>query len=489
MSVDTKNPPLEAHRVEEVERALDLEKADRQNLPGLYRFNVVQVPAYRLIGSNLLLLVVAIHNVIVFGELNTAAYLPLVIGLEIYCLVSWGLLRAYFTRASPVHLGDVFLVLDLAMWSWAIGVGGGTQSLLWPIFLLRTADQLWLNRVRARVMAALGPIAYAGLLAYLVLVVGQDVVWGPEIAKLTVLATMNVFLVLVAAGPWHQRERTHAAKDLILRLEEQSLELDAARRRAEEANAAKSEFLGRMSHELRTPLHSVMGFTNVLLRNKHLNLESRDLDYLQRIRLNAVHLLNLINDLLDLARIEEGGVRVESRELDVAALVQETVGQIEDWGLIEDVAVQIEVPKRLGRIHADESRLRQVLIKLVGNAIKFTNEGSITVVVAASDRIPREIRVEDTGVGIPSERLSTIFDAFVQGDGGTARVHSGAGLGLAISRSLCDLMGMDLSARSTLGEGSVFTITIPESLVVKEDLEVVKESLEPVEDAPLSTGA
>ncbi len=201
MSVDAKNDTsFEVHLVEEVERALDLEEADREDLPGLYRFNVVQVPALRLIGSNLLLLVVAIHNLIVFGELDFATYLPLVIGLELYCLVSWGLLRAYFTRVSAVHLGDIFLVLDLLTWTWAIYVSGGAQSLLWPIFLLRTADQLWLNRVRARVMAGLGPIAYAGLLAYLALVEGQDLVWGAEIAKLMVLASMNVFLVLVAGG-------------------------------------------------------------------------------------------------------------------------------------------------------------------------------------------------------------------------------------------------------------------------------------------------
>ena len=438
-------------------------------MPGLYRFNVIRVPALRLIGTNVLLFVVAIHNLLVFGGLDFATYLPLVIGLELYCLVSWGLLRAYFTRVSAVHLGDVFLVTDFLPWCWAISASGGPQSLLWPVFLLHTADQLWLNRARARVMAGMGPFAYLGLLVYWTLVAGQDVVWGAEVAKLIVLATMNIFMVLVAEGPWHQQERTHAAKDLILRLEEQSGELDAARRRAEEANEAKSEFLGRMSHELRTPLHSVLGFANVLLKNKHLSLESRDLDYLQRIRVNAMHLLNLINDLLDLARIEEGGLKVELSEVDVGALIRETVDQLEDWGLMEDVEVQVETPDERHRVRADESRLRQVLIKLVGNAIKFTNEGSITVILDAADGAARSIRVVDTGVGIPSNRLATIFDAFEQGDGGTSRVHYGAGLGLAISRSLCGLMGMDLSAQSTLGEGSTFTITIPEPLVVTED--------------------
>ncbi len=469
MSVDTSNDSsFEVHPVEEVERSLDLEEADREDLPGLYRFNVIRVPSLRLIGSNVLLFVVAVHNLLVFGELDFATYLPLVIGLELYCLVSWGLLRAYFTRITAVHLGDVFLIFDLLTWCWAITASGGPQSLLWPVFLLHTADQLWLNRARARVMAALGPFAYAGLLAYWTSVAGQDVVWGAEVAKLIVLATMNIFMVLIAEGPWHQQEKTHAAKDLILRLEEQSIELDAARRKAEEANEAKSEFLGRMSHELRTPLHSVLGFSNVLLKNKHLSLESRDLDYLQRIRVNAMHLLNLINDLLDLARIEDGDLALEFQEVEVGSLIRETVDQLDDWGLMEDVAVQVETPDAPFRVRADESRLRQILIKLVGNAIKFTDEGSIKVIMDAKEGVPQGIRVVDTGIGIPSDRLATIFDAFEQGDGGTSRVHYGAGLGLAISRSLCELMGMDLTAQSTLGEGSTFRITIPESLVVRE---------------------
>ena len=468
MSVDAKqDTSFQLHPVEEVERALDLEAADREDLPGLYRFNVIRVPTLRLIGSNVLLAVVAAHNVLRFGALDLATYLPLVIGLELYCLISWGLLKAYFTRVSRVHLGDVFLITDFLPWCWAIAASGGPESLLWPIFLIHTADQLWLNRARARVMAGLGPFAYLGLLAYWTLVTGQEVVWGGEIAKLLVLTTMNMFMVLIAEGPWHQQEKTHAAKDLILRLEQLSGELDAARRKAEEANEAKSEFLGRMSHELRTPLHSVLGFSNVLLKNKHLSLESRDLDYLQRIRVNAMHLLNLINDLLDLARIEEGGLRLEFRDVDVASLISETVDQLEDWGLVEDIVVQVEAPQGQLPVRADESRLRQVLIKLVGNAIKFTNEGSITVIMDVVEGAPSAIRVVDTGVGIPSDRLATIFDAFEQGDGGTARVHYGAGLGLAISRSLCELMGMDLIAQSTLGEGSTFTITIPGALVAE----------------------
>lgn len=446
--------------VKAVEEALDLADEDREGLQGLYRFNVVAIPRLRLVGTNLLFFVAALHNILVFGELDLVTFLPVLVGAELYCLATWGALRAFFTRISSVHLGHVFLITDLVLFDFAIWASGGHQSLLWPIFVLRTADQLWAHRGRAKLMAALGPIAYAALLAYQALVEGQTVAWGGEATKLTVLASMNLFLVLIAAAPWRQRERTHQAKELILRLEEESAKLDEARRQAEDANRSKTEFLSRMSHELRTPLNSVLGFTNVLLKRMKLDAGSREFDFLQRIRLNGTHLLDLVNDLLDLNRIEEGEMTVDLKELDLGSLIEETVDQLEGWGVKEYVTTHLDVPPGLEPVRADESRLRQVLINLVGNAVKFTDEGSIVVRVDAEGRTVRRIHVEDTGVGVPPNRIKTIFMAFEQADGAKARAHEGSGLGLAISRSLCDLMGMELSVESVLGKGSTFTISL-----------------------------
>ncbi len=419
-----------------------------------------QFPRLRLLGTNLLFLAAALHNVLVFGELDLATFIPVLVGAELYVLVIWGVLRPSFTRISSVHLGSVFLITDLILFDFAIWVSGGHQSLLWPIFVLRTADQLWVHRGRAGLMAALGPIAYTALLVYQALVEGQTVAWGGEATKLTVLASMNLFLVLIAAAPWRQRERTHQANELILRLEEESAKLDEAHRQADDANRSKAEFLGRMSHEFRTPLNSVLGFTNVLLKKMKLEPGSRELDFLQRIRLNGMHLLDLVNDLLDLNRIEEGEMTVDLRELDLGSLIEETVDKLEGWGVNEHVTTQLVVPPELEPIRADELRLRQVLIKLVGNAVKFTHEGSITVRVDAEGRTVRRIHIEDTGVGVAPGRIKTIFMAFEQADGAKARAHEGSGLGLAISRSLCELMGMRLSVESVLGKGSTFTISL-----------------------------
>ena len=249
-------------------------------------------------------------------------------------------------------------------------------------------------------------------------------------------------------------------KELSPRLLEASAESDVARRQAEEVSRSKIDFLDRMSHELRTPLNSVLGFTNVLLKNRKRTSSPLELDYLQRIRLNGMHLLDLVNDLLDLNRIERGEMTVKLKDLDLGSLIEETVDQLEDWGLKDNVKAHSVVPPHLDPIRADESRVRQVLRNLVGNAVKFTDEGSITVRVDAEGRTVRRIHVEDTGVGVPPDRIKTIFMAFEQGDGAKTRAQQGSGLGLAISSALCEMMGMQLSVESVLGEGSTFTVTL-----------------------------
>ena len=249
-------------------------------------------------------------------------------------------------------------------------------------------------------------------------------------------------------------------KELIPPLLTESAESDVARRQAEELSRSKIDFLDRMSHELRTPLNSVLGFTNVLLKKGKLASTPLELDYLQRIRLNGMHLLNLVNDLLDLNRIEKGEMTVRLKDLDLGALIEETVDQLDDWGLKDNVKAQLVIPPHLDPIRADESRVRQVLKNLVGNAVKFTDEGSITVRVDAEGNTVRRIHVEDTGVGVPPDRIKTIFMAFEQGDGAKTRAQQGSGLGLAISNALCEMMGMQLSVESVLGEGSTFTVTL-----------------------------
>ena len=242
--------------------------------------------------------------------------------------------------------------------------------------------------------------------------------------------------------------------------------LRVAKDEAVAANKAKSDFLASMSHELRTPLNSVIGFTNILLKNKDEHLNEKDVGYLQRVLSNGKHLLELINEVLDLAKVEAGRMDLIIEPVDLGKLVVETVQQLEGQAKVKEGAVALvaDVPPELATVETDSAKLKQVIINLIGNALKFTHEGAVTVRldVGSDGRTPVAIAVVDTGIGIPPDRLGAIFEAFQQAEAGTSRKYGGTGLGLAISRSICLLMGYDLIVESEVGKGSTFSIVMGE---------------------------
>jgi two-component system, sensor histidine kinase and response regulator len=255
------------------------------------------------------------------------------------------------------------------------------------------------------------------------------------------------------------------------KVHERTRQLEAALRGAEAASRAKSDFLARMSHELRTPLNSVIGFAKVLLKNKPGNLLPQDLAYLDRITRNGSHLLGLINDVLDISKVEAGKVEMRMDNIPLERVIYETLEQIEGRFVGSKVIPRISLPPVMLPVIGDEDCIRQILINLIGNAIKFTAEGRVTIsVVADHESRPLRIDVRDTGIGIPEDRIEAVFESFEQADSDTKRRFGGTGLGLSISRALCDLMDYRLTLVSVVDRGSIFSILLrPEAVPPSRD--------------------
>jgi PAS domain S-box-containing protein len=235
-----------------------------------------------------------------------------------------------------------------------------------------------------------------------------------------------------------------------------------ARDAAEAASRAKSDFLSRMSHELRTPLNSVIGFARVLRRNGAGTFAAEDLTYLDRIQANGEHLLKLVNDILDVARIEAGRVVAEMGTVRLDALIREIVEQLEGQPRAAGVALRAEVPSTPVAVETDSRLLRQILINLVGNALRFTHHGHVVVSLVVDPATQRALRIDvaDTGIGIAADRQRAIFEPFEQADSTTSRAYGGTGLGLSIARSLCEALGYSLKLQSAPGQGSTFSVQL-----------------------------
>ncbi|WP_262691153.1 ATP-binding protein [Kordiimonas aestuarii] len=294
-----------------------------------------------------------------------------------------------------------------------------------------------------------------------------------------VLTGLVIFIV------WSQSQRAKRVVDIVNRrtralkeaheeleqhyklLQNLNKDVEESRRSAETANRAKSEFLATMSHELRTPLNAILGFSQ-LLQEQALGAigDKRYVDYARDINASGTHLLSIINDILDLAKLEAGKIRIEHKVLSSRQLVERAVSLLSQQATAKGIKLEAEFAANMpDRIFGDELRLRQILINLGSNSIKFTNQGSVVIRLHPKAFPTGQpgwvLEVQDTGIGIPEEKQTTLFDRFTQVDTALSRRHGGVGLGLAICRELVDRMDGKISVRSTPNVGTTMRAHLP----------------------------
>ncbi|TAD74174.1 MAG: PAS domain S-box protein [Oscillatoriales cyanobacterium] len=287
------------------------------------------------------------------------------------------------------------------------------------------------------------------------------------------------FPALVSVGPVPDEQGRPVAFSIVTRdisdQKQTQAELAAKNLELERASQLKSAFLANMSHELRTPLTAILGFSSLLKQQLYGPLNEKQAIYVEQIRKSGDHLLSLINDVLDLSKIEAGQIELTIEPIDVPTLCDSALALVSQQAADREIRISKRLPRRLSRLMADEVRVRQMLLNLLSNAIKFSHEGSEIGLEAIERGGYVHLSVWDRGIGIPPEAKDLLFRPFHQLDNSLSRRHQGTGLGLALTRQLAELHGGTVDFESQLGQGSIFTIRLPLKFVPPERSPVSKE--------------
>jgi signal transduction histidine kinase len=290
-----------------------------------------------------------------------------------------------------------------------------------------------------------------------------SVLWASVSASPVALAEWSAIIVTtdITERKVANEELAAYRQSLEALVETRTADLEEANRQLREATTAKSEFLANMSHELRTPLNSVIGFSGILSEGLAGPLTDEQHTQVGMINVSGRHLLSLVDDILDLAKIEAGRAEVHIEPVDVAALVQAVASAIEPLAQEQGLELRAETDGCSTTLHSDSGKIRQILFNLIGNAVKFTEHGSVVVVAQSEPDGAFSFAVSDTGHGIAQQDMERIFAAFTQVPVSASAKPRGTGLGLRISREYAHMLGGEITVRSEVGVGSTFTLTLP----------------------------
>jgi signal transduction histidine kinase len=346
----------------------------------------------------------------------------------------------------------------------------------WVVFVERSADEVYrplyqsIRRTAALLLIGLGMAVLASLLVGRRILMplqtlrhGVQRIASGDLSFRLQVRTRDEFEMLADEFNRMTERLQEAYAGLEHKVEARTRELLLLNQQLEQANRLKSQFLANVSHELRTPMNAIIGFTRLVMRKTDGQIPRVQQANLQKVLISADHLLHLINGLLDLAKIEAGRMEVSPVRFELRELMPVLAATIEPLLKPDRVRFVTDVAPDVPPLTTDRDKLKQVILNLLSNAAKFTDEGVITV-SAWRDGDRLKVAVSDTGIGMPNDALAYIFEEFRQVDMSSTRRHGGTGLGLAIVRKLTHLLGGEVRADSELGRGSTFTVTVPLSL-------------------------
>lgn len=285
-------------------------------------------------------------------------------------------------------------------------------------------------------------------------------IWSGSILLVALLISVIAIVLFRIQLRKRTAELMQANLEMEQRIEARTEELAMAMHKAQVADMLKSVFLATMSHELRTPLNSVIGFTGILLKEMPGALNAEQLKMLKIVQTSGRHLLSLINDVLDISKIEAGELELHYTELELAPMLEKVISSMGALASEKGIELMLKAGKYPQTIYTDGRRFDQVLINLVGNAVKFTARGQVCVSYFEQEGM-LHLNIKDTGIGISADMLDKLFQPFMQADMGIDRRYEGSGLGLFISQKIIRMMGGEISVLSELGKGSIFTIILP----------------------------